>query len=251
MARSRAAASHGFARLFAAAAMARLLLSEDRPSAARRVGDDRRKGERAMVSTRIAPHFAGAALALAMIALGRAVAPAHADLYSLEGRFRCLDDAAAICGDTTEMPATKERKETARAAQDAPPLLPEPQPQPAPVLLAPLGAAPHDPIAEIATHIEAGHPSPQELARLHTLANTGNGRAIELLAWCDYAGVGVPRDPIAAYILYGVAASAGVAQASRNQAVIYEYVLTPDQRQLVLDIANQTLADDGARSDPH
>ncbi len=73
---------------------------------------------------------------------------------------------------------------------------------------------------------------------MHTLAHRGDSRAIELLAWCDYVGVGEARDPVAAYILYGIAALSGIARASTNQAVIYEYILTPDERQAVLDIQN-------------
>jgi len=102
---------------------------------------------------------------------------------------------------------------------------------------APNGAM-QDPLHEIASRIEAGKPSSEDLHRLRTLSRTGDGRAIELLAWCDYFGVGLPRDPVAAYILYGIASLAGVAGASANQAVIYNYVLTPNQRQMVLDIQN-------------
>lgn len=98
-----------------------------------------------------------------------------------------------------------------------------------------------DPIVEIAARIEAGKPSSEDLKHLHTLSRSGDGRAIELLAWCDYFGIGSPRDPVAAYILYGIASLAGVAGADANQAVIYEYVLTPGQRQLVLDIQNDDI----------
>ena len=100
---------------------------------------------------------------------------------------------------------------------------------------------PQDPIIEIAARIEGGKPSSEDLKHLLKLSRSGDGRAIELLAWCDYFGIGVPRDPVAAYILYGIASLAGIAGADANQAVIYDYALTPNQRQLVLDIQNDDI----------
>jgi len=74
------------------------------------------------------------------------------------------------------------------------------------------------------------------------LSQAGNAHATELLAWCDYKGIGAAPDPVAAYVLYGIAALGGVPTARQNQAVIYEYALTSEQRQKVLDMQNEVLA---------
>ena len=170
----------------------------------------------------------------AALAANFVAVPARADFYTLDGKFACLSDGEAGCGnhsrDTLEPPKSPA---PAEVAPDHDPLLQ------APPTLAPVQhASPGDAIREIGTRVAAGKPSSDDMRRLHTLSRSGDGRAIELLAWCDYFGIGAPRDPVAAYIMYGIAALAGVAGASANQAVIYDYALTPDQRQMVLDIQN-------------
>jgi len=187
-------------------------------------------------------------IALIMAALAAGLLPrvAGADFYTLDGKFACLesDDAACSKGNhAAEMiePASGKPTENKRSpsAVDHDPVLKAP-----PTLARDRreqNAGSQDPLVEIAARIETGKPSSEDLKHLHTLSRSGNGRAIELLAWCDYFGIGLPRDPVAAYILYGIASLAGVAGADANQAVIYDYVLTPDQRQLVLDIQNDDI----------
>ena len=189
--------------------------------------------------------YAIAAFAGFIAVLG--VGSARANFYTIEGRFQCLDHADSSCVDTNEgeqKPKTPPSvaPSNPKAAQEA--LVPDP------LLHAPTalisaeqshGTPSPDPVVDIAARIETGKPSREDLGRLRTLSRSGDGRAIELLAWCDYAGIGLPRDPIAAYLMYGIAALAGISTASANQAVIYEYVLTPDQRQMVLDIQNDDI----------
>lgn len=183
--------------------------------------------------------------ALAGLAAALFFAPARADFYSLEGKYHCLETPGADCADMSPVapaPSSSDEDETDRPAARAP--SEEPAIEVPPLLMSAEQSRPEvspDPMVDIATRIEAGKPSTADLRRLRTMSRSGDGRAIELLAWCDYAGVGVPRDPVAAYLLYGVAALAGISRASANQAVIFEYVLTPNQRQMVLDIQN----DDG------
>lgn len=173
------------------------------------------------------------------LAANFATLPARADFYTLDGKFACLSASEAGCSnhsrDTLEPPKPPAPAETA-VAPDHDPLLQ------APPTLAPVQhASPGDTIREIGSRVAAGKPSSDDMRRLHTLSRSGDGRAIELLAWCDYFGIGVPRDPVRAYIMYGIAALAGVAGANANQAVIYDYALTPDQRQMVLDIQNDDI----------
>jgi len=183
-------------------------------------------------------HWVGSALAVAGIAFGFAAAPAHAEFYQLDGRFQCLERPHAVCGDESELPSGD--KPHAITAAPLPSPRTEPRRQEPPVVAPALSVdmAPRDPLLDIAARIGARQVSAHDLAQLHALANKGDGHAIELLAWCDYRGIGMPRDPVAAYLLYDVAAAAGIAHARENRAVIYEYALTPDQQQLVLDIRN-------------
>jgi len=184
------------------------------------------------------------ALIGAALAAGLLPGVAGADFYTLDGKFACLesDDAACTNGNhAAEMIEPKPGKatETTARAVDHDPVLKAP-----PTLARDRreqNAGSQDPLVEIAARIESRKPSSEDLKHLHMLSRSGDGRAIELLAWCDYFGIGLPRDPVAAYIMYGIASLAGVAGADANQAVIYEYVLTPDQRQLVLDIQNDDI----------
>ena len=185
------------------------------------------------------------AVVLAIMGLGLAAAPARADLYSLEGRFACLGSGAASCGDTTPSPVPVRQRDTVIVKPEIPMAS-----LPRSVALshpAPPAPASSETIAHLWASIRTGRVGATDLAQLHALARSGNARAIEMLAWCDYAGVGVPRDPMAAYLLYGVAASAGLERAQENQSVIYEYALTPDQRQLVLDVHNAGLPAESVR----
>ena len=59
-----------------------------------------------------------------------------------------------------------------------------------------------------------------------------------MLAWCSFVGVGVARDPVRAYFLYGQAAAAGAPTGRDSQKLIFEKVLSPSERQLVLQIEN-------------
>ena len=185
-----------------------------------------------------------AAVILAVLVAGQA----RADFYTLDGKFACLERGAASCAghaaDPLVAPPSTVPSNQAPSETNAQP------PADDPLLKAPPTLTSHAPtktttpgeaLRDIGARIEAGKQSADDLKRLRALARTGDGRAIELLAWCDYFGIGLPRDPVAAYILYGIASMAGVAGASDNQAVIYQYVLTPNQRQMVLDIQNDDL----------
>jgi len=161
-----------------------------------------------------------------------AAAPAHADFYSLDGRFACLSRGDAVCYD-----ATPSRTVTPPAPL-SPPIMTEaeaavPAPAAAPV---PPQAAPIDPIAAIATRIKASQPESGDLAILRRAAAEGDRRALELVAWCMLRGIGTGRDPVQAYYLYGEAADRAVPRARDNQALIFERSLTQDQRQQVLEL---------------
>jgi hypothetical protein len=178
---------------------------------------------------------------LTSLAIGLAAAPAHADFYTLDGRFQCLDHANAICGDARPLVSIP-------PAAKSDPAPPAPAPvvavAPAPVMhhVAPPIPRAADPLHEIALRVQAGKPMSGDLAWLKQAADRGNPRAIELLAWCKLNAVGTVRDPVAAYLLYGAAADAAVPHARQNQGVIYERDLNLDQRQQVLDLVNEGVA---------
>jgi hypothetical protein len=180
-------------------------------------------------------------VALAILIAGLGANTARADFYSLEGQFACLEHATATCvdmGSVTEKPQSDSKPTAAPSL----PTLAAPTIQ-APVLTSTAQgqvqkSAPSDPFLDIAGRIKTGKISSEDLQRLRIGSHAGDGRAIELLAWCDYFGIGLPRDPVAAYILYGIAGLAGISGTSTNQAIIYDYGLSSDQRQIVLDIAN-------------
>jgi hypothetical protein len=189
--------------------------------------------------------FLAAALTLAAIG---AAAPARADFYSLEGRFQCLDQPGAVCYDATPSraptpPAAPAPKPAAAMqTRDAPPPAPKPVPTPvsAPAAAANAPAPPRrrmDPILAVAARIKADRPAAGDLDALRRAAAADDPRAIELLAWCALRGIGTTRNPAAAYFLYGEAAANDVPHARANQAAVYERLLTPDERQHVLDIA--------------
>ena len=128
--------------------------------------------------------------ALAILLAGSSATPARADFYTLEGRFKCLESGSAACADTSHL--AEKPGPTDRAGNDAviqaPPTLTNLAPMP--------NGKSRDPLLEIAARIEAGKPLSDDLHRLRVLSRTGDGRAIELLAWCDYFGIGLPRDPV-------------------------------------------------------
>jgi hypothetical protein len=173
--------------------------------------------------------------------------PARADFYSLDGRFQCIDRNEAVCGDAQPLVPP------VRAVTP----IPQPAPAAGPIAAAPLHVMPPvvaqapelpppptisvDPLRAIAKRVQAGNPTGGDIAWLREMARAQNARAIELLAWCELHSVGMSGDPIEAYILYGVAASAGVPHARDNQALVYEQNLTSEQRQQLLDLTRNGL----------
>jgi TPR repeat protein len=167
-------------------------------------------------------------------AAAAAISPAQAYFYKLDGRFECLEGPNPVCGDATTSPAPK--------PQTSVPMIVAPMAPSSPATIAVQSSPnppPGDPFAAMASRIRTGHPSTSDIATLIEDAKSGNPRAIELLAWCELSGLGLKRDPVEAYILYGVANAAAVPHAGDNQAVIYEMDLTSEQRQQVLDLENQ------------
>jgi len=178
--------------------------------------------------------------------------PARADSAQLDWQYRCLKDPDAVCYDTTpsglDPPVAgttpgSHAEPSAPAPSGARPVAPEGKPmagaatgEPAPAAQAP------DPLRAIAARLQARQPTPADLTALQAQAAGGNARALELLAWAELVGVGVSRDPVQAYFLYGIAAAAGAPTGSRDQAAIYEKDLTAEERQEILLIANGMLA---------
>lgn len=173
-------------------------------------------------------------MALALCAAG--ATPSQAQFYSLEGRYQCLNDPSAVCYDAT--PSTLPPKPSSAAPRDA-------AAKPEAKAAARQGAAPSpasaDPLAAVATRLQSGSAAPHDIALLRQRAAAGDERATELLAWCHLKGVGMQQDPIPAYLLYGVAAKLGVPNARRNQAIIYETDMTPEQRQIALTIEDRVV----------
>ena len=203
-------------------------------------------------SIRGSTRLSGAYVRLAALGIAMAVAslavPAQADFYSLAGRFECLDKPAGSCGgpgraELLPPPASKPAaKETTTTAVAAPHLDAAPPRQPTTPQTEANASRERGPIETIAAAIRRGQVSAADRATLQRLSQAGNAHATELLAWCDYKGIGAASDPVAAYVLYGIAALGGVPTARQNQAVIYEYALTSEQRQKVLDMQNEVLA---------
>ena len=184
---------------------------------------------------------------LAVMAMLGQLTAARAEFFRLDGRFQCLESGAAVCGDPQPLPQP----------QAAPPA-PKPQPvatQPiaapaapavtrvaaaAPVPAAALVPAPRiDPLQVVAARVKARRPSRHDLAWLAQAADAGDARAIELLAWCKLNAIGMARNPVEAYLLYGAAGNAALPHARENQRLIFERDLNSDQRQQVLDLANE------------
>lgn len=189
-------------------------------------------------------------LLLFALATSLAAAPASAQFYRLDGRFECLERPGAVCYDASVAPAPAPAP-TQAAVHDTAPAEKPPEPQNHPKLedlrelLAEIRAEPPvaptvpvDPLKAIALRIEAKSPLPSDLAILEADAKGGDLRAVELLAWCAFAGIGGKPDPIRAYFLYGEAAAAGVKGMAKNQAAVYATMLTSEQRQQIAEIEN-------------
>jgi TPR repeat protein len=133
---------------------------------------------------------------------------ARAQFYDLDGVYRCVTTPDAACEE-----GLRERPE--------PPPVPPPAP-PAPTL------------DQVIAKVRGGSAGERDIKVLEKGAAAGDGRAVEVLAWCKLNGVGTPRAPMDAYWLYRHAADLGVAHARSNQIAIYKTRLTPEQRQQVL-----------------
>lgn len=176
---------------------------------------------------------------------------ARAEFFSLDGRFQCLESAAAVCGEAQSVviprpaprPAVAQavapKPVEAAATVSAPVSAPAPAAAPA---AAPVPARPIDPLQVVAARIQARRPSSNDLAWLAQAAHNGDARAIELLAWCKLNGIGMARDPVEAFLLYGAAGNADLPNARENQRLIFERDLDSTQRQHVLDLANEGVA---------
>lgn len=202
------------------------------------------------------------AAALALVCTGTPAA--RAEFFKLAGRYACLEKPGAVCDDAAPSgPGPFAPVPPVAAAPPAPaPVTVAPAPPPAPVAAMEKPAepappqepdghakakpekpkAPVDPLTAMGERLRAGRPAAGDLAELRAKAKAGNARALEMLAWCEMSGVGTPRDPVHAYLLYGEAAKAGAAAASATQRFIFRTRLTPDQRQQVLQVENGRLA---------
>lgn len=186
--------------------------------------------------------FIPVATGLAWLAIA-ATTPARADFFTLDGRFECLERANSVCGDARMLPpAAGPQASRAPVAIEAPAPAPPAAPAALPNTAAPTPTAASDPLRAIALRIATRQIASGDLAALKEAAQRGNASAMELLAWCALNAIGERRDPIEAYLLYGVAASAALPRARENQAAIYERGLDSHQRQLVLDLANEGVA---------
>jgi TPR repeat protein len=168
---------------------------------------------------------------------------AQAEFFSLDGRFQCLASGATVCGDA----------QVIVKPHPMPPAVPQPAAAPEPVVALPIAASaptpapaqapvverPIDPLQVVAARVQARRPSSNDIAWLSRAARDGNARAIELLAWCKLNAIGMARDPVAAYLLYGAAGNAALPNARDNQRLIFERDLSSSQRQQVLDLANE------------
>lgn len=185
---------------------------------------------------------------------------AHADSAELQWQYDCLRNEDAVCydarptgSDPLAPPATagaaaspKSDEAISTVAATPTPATGKPKPPASGTTkaAAAVAAAPLDPLAAIAARLQARRPTPADMATLQSRAAAHNPRALELLAWAELTGVGVPRDPVQAYFIYGMAAAAGVPTGLRDQAAIFEGALTDDERQQVLVIENGHLAHD-------
>jgi hypothetical protein len=193
--------------------------------------------------TRVADRLSPCIAACVAVALAIAAIPlARADSAQLQWQYECLKDPDAVCFNATpsgvDPPASKPAPATApdepaAHAAGGPPAAPFRNPA---AKSTPPAAA--DPLGATAGRLQAGKPTPSDIAALQARAKTGNARALELLGWAELVGVGVPRDPVQAYFHYGMAAAAGLPTGRRDQATIFSGSLTNEERQQILLIEN-------------
>jgi TPR repeat protein len=172
---------------------------------------------------------------------------ARAEFFSLDGRFECLESAATVCGEAQAV--VKPLPAAQPVAQGA--VVDSDDPSPSATAPAATGATASastqpratppsiDPLQAVAARIQARRPSSNDIAWLTQAAHNGDPRAIELLAWCKLNAIGMARDPLEAYLLYGAASDAALPHARDNQRLIFERDLDSDQRQQVLNLANE------------
>jgi TPR repeat protein len=190
------------------------------------------------------------ALCFAFIA---ASLPAHADFYQLSGRYECLGETGAVCddaapsgpgpfaaGDESDSAAAVSNSTSAALGPDVkapPPARAKSNKPKANAKSAPV-ASPADPLEAVAARLQARNPAPGDLAFVLARAKASDSRALEMLAWCALNGVGIPANPLHAYLLYGDAAKAGAADARANQAIVFKRNLTQEQRQQAVEYEN-------------
>ncbi|HEY1504732.1 MAG TPA: hypothetical protein VGF92_10560 [Stellaceae bacterium] len=146
-------------------------------------------------------------LGLASIVVSSTGTPARALFYNLDGAYHCVTQSDPAC-------AAEAR-------------LPPPPPPP--------GAVPTGPTLEsVFAAIHAQRLSVADMQLLAAHARQREPRAVEALAWCKLYGIGWSADPIAAYLLYGLASALGVPKAHANQITIFETRMTQQQRQDLL-----------------
>lgn len=187
-------------------------------------------------------------LAMSTVLAGASASPARAQFYQLDGRFQCLERQGAVCYDAAmappaDPPAPRPDEGKASAEPPVPPRLVDHTLDDLKAILAapprkspPL--PPADPLHAIAARVAAKAPAPGDFPALEARAKAGDVRAIELLAWCAYAGIGGQPDPLRAYFLYGQAAAAGDRGMAHNQSLVFSTMLTSEQRQQIAEIEN-------------
>jgi TPR repeat protein len=171
---------------------------------------------------------------LATAALVVSAIPAHADFYRLDGRFECLARPDAVCFDKSQAPPDPYEATPADSTHAA--ARPKPAPPAGATEVVQKASRPVDPILAIADRIKRDHPDPGDLAILHRAADTGDPRAVELLAWCSLRGIGTDPDPYQAYLLYGKAAALSVPHARENQRLVFERSLSSTERERILEL---------------
>jgi hypothetical protein len=162
------------------------------------------------------------------------VLPARAEFYDLEGRYECLDTPDRICYDATSSLDRSPTAEPEAAALPPPPASPSAKKK----VTKSAAVTPDDSLPAIGNRLQAHKPAAGDISTLVARAKSGDAKALEMLAWCSFVGVGVPRDPVRAYFLYGQAATAGAPTGRENQEMVFKRALSPDQKQQVLEIEN-------------
>lgn len=80
--------------------------------------------------------------------------------------------------------------------------------------------------------VKSNQVTPLELDEIYNRANSGDAKAIEILAWMYTKGVGVTIDFVEAFNLYKKAALLNVTNAERNAMIVYK-AMSENQRQQV------------------